>query len=343
MNERTLAENFALLALNGQDSLHKTVAKTVSLRCMAAAALLELYLENSTQSGDSCESSSGGLSGGLSAALFEADTIAVIPSRSYQREALAALFKKPNKGAGCLSALARATRLSSKSLLAIERAFVEPLFESGALEEVPKLLACDLLFDSSGVDIREYRAEQAAYTAIADSLRAELLEEGPLTDEAIILLWLLRESGCLHDIFSHDELSILGGRMVALYQSSPLARSLYTLVLHRTLETTFKRFLHIKQAAFSTPVGVGLNFVFPVFERSQSVFVDTDAWFSDHAARLAALERRLREHGHNVSVLQTGAVPLIKIDNCLYRAVPTAQVISRVPIHGLRLRKCPLC
>ena len=50
------------------------------------------------------------------------------------------------------------------------------------------------------------------------------------------------------------------------------------------------------------------------------------------------LKKRLEEGGHIYSVVRYGDVPLIKIDNILYEAIPEA-IGGRIPIHGVRLRR----
>lgn len=76
-------------------------------------------------------------------------------------------------------------------------------------------------------------------------------------------------------------------------------------------------------------------------ERSQSVFIDIEAWFENKEQRLQDVEARLAKYGHQYTVLRRGAVPLIQIDNVLYEAVPTIRQL-KVPVQGMRLRKYPL-
>ena len=45
MKALTFAQEFALIALNAQDSLHMTTVKKIAVRCMAAAAILEWAME----------------------------------------------------------------------------------------------------------------------------------------------------------------------------------------------------------------------------------------------------------------------------------------------------------
>ena len=65
------------------------------------------------------------------------------------------------------------------------------------LEEIPNLLGCDMNYVTASVTMREYRSNEEAYTRITEGLRAEILEDGEMTDETILMLWLLRESSCL--------------------------------------------------------------------------------------------------------------------------------------------------
>jgi hypothetical protein len=156
------------------------------------------------------------------------------------------------------------------------------------------------------------------------------------------MLWLMRESGCFNDIFSDEELKRVKVRMSELFENSNLARKVLPVAIHSSLEIGIKKFLRLKRAAMGTPTGTGINFTFPVFERSQSVFIETEAYFEGKEARLHDVLTRLREKGHNYTVLREGTVPLIKIDNLIYEAVPSAVNGGKMPIHGVRLRRYPL-
>jgi len=90
-----------------------------------------------------------------------------------------------------------------------------------------------------------------------------------------------------------------------------------------------------------TPTGIGINFVFPIIERSQSIFIDTEEWLPKASQRLEDVKKRLQENGHNYIIIREGAVPLIKIDNIIYEAIPEA-IQGRIPIHGVRLRRYPI-
>lgn len=328
--ELRFSQNFSLVALNAQDSLHLTNAKKVALRCMAAASILELYLEQGfTLDKDMVTFNRKGL---------ERPDIPL-----YQEIVLEAVLGRKESSSDTLAHLLTVvSKLSKKYLLKIERAFADSLIGNHALEEIPNLLGCDLLFNTAGVSMKEYRSNEELFTRVIENLRAETLEEGLMTDESIFMLWLMRESGCLNDIFSDEELKRVRVRMSELFENSNLARKVLPVAIHSSREITIKKFLRLKRAAMSTPTGIGINFTFPAFERSQSVFIDTEAYFGSKEERLCDVLTRLREKGHNYTVLSEGTVPLIKIDNLIYEAVPSAVNGGKMPIHGVRLRRYPL-
>lgn len=328
MGELSLAQSFSLVALNAQDSRHLTNAKKVSLRCMAAATILEFVLENRvTKEGEIVKFDKKALE--ISSTMYQD---AVIEALSGSKDTLEDTL--PN-------ILKRVTTLSGKKLKAIEHAFAGYLVALGLLEEIPALLGCDLEFETASISMKEYRSEASYYSRIAESLRAEVLEKGPMSDETVLMLWLLRESSCLYDLFSKEELKRVAERNIELLENNELAKSLYGVNVHKSIETGIKNFLKLKKEVMATPVGSGFNFVFPFIERSQSIFIDTESYFANKAERMRVIRERLEKHGHTYEVVRDGDVPIIKIDNVLYEAVPHAKQY-RVPVHGVRLRKYPL-
>ena len=328
MREWTFAQGFALLALNAQDSLHMTTAKKIAVRCMAAAAILEWELDQ------------GNLQGPFSTISEEdVENLAAVP---HQQEVLRELLKRKEGLQTALpERLKQVIHFTNRILKRIESSFADPLKGMDLLEEIPNLLGCDMNYVTASVTMREYRSNEEAYTRITEGLRAEILEDGEMTDETILMLWLLRESSCLYDFFSKEELKRVAQRMTQLYQTNAMARAILAIDIHRAPEIAVKNFLRGKKEAFSTPIGTGVDFVFPFLERSQSIFIETEAWFENKEQRLQDVEARLAQYGHHYTVLRQGAVPLIRIDNVLYEAVPTA-VQMKVPVQGMRLRKYPL-
>ncbi|ANS73776.1 hypothetical protein AWM70_03645 [Paenibacillus yonginensis] len=322
MNDLTLAQQFSLVGLNGQDSLHGTVVKKAALRCVAAAVVLEAWLEGIfVQEGERF--------------VLDLSKTEAFCEEPYRQLVMKTLLPKGKK-AELSWWIRKASGLSKRKLTRLEHAITAPLRKQWLIEDIPGLLGCDLYLHSSGVEIKEYRTDNQTFTRITESVRAEVLEEGSITDETICMLWLLRESGCMHDLFSQNEMQTIAEKMGNLYRSHPLARQLYRLQIRRGFELAYKQFLKFKRRAVQTVTGSGINFLFPALERSQSVFIEMEAWFSNPERRLKDIKNRLESQGHEFTVLREGQIPLIKIDNVVYEAIPHA-IYGRVPIHGVRL------
>ena len=326
MENLKLAQSFSIIGLNAQDSLNMTTEKKVSLHCMSAAAILEIYLDGYfTEIGDK---------------LLLKKTILDNPSITlYQEVILKLLFDKKDTIEGDLTWwLTKSSNLSGNQLKSLEHSIADSLKGIDLIEEIPNLLGCDLYYKSAGVSIREYRSNMDEYSKIAESIRAEVLEEGSVTDEIIFMLWLLRESACLQDVFSKSELEKVAIRISELSQSDPLAKKIFEVNIYHGIELAVKEFLRIKKNAIMSPTGTGVNFIFPFIDRSQSVFIDTEEWFPNLQQRLEEVKARLESAGHVYIVIRDGDVPLIKIDNIIYEAIPEA-VASKITIHGVRLRR----
>lgn len=325
MSDFTLAEQFALIALDGQDALHMSVAKRMALRCTAAAAVLELQLEHGFSENNEFLSTSNEQSLTL-----------------YQQTALRLLAPRP--GEDVWRVVKRTESLRDKALKELERTVADSLMGKNLMDRVQSLLACDINFEVQSMDLQQYRAQEHEFLRLSECFRAEILEDDTMADDNVIFFWLLRESGCVHDLFSQGELATVDVQMQKAYRTNELAKSLLGLEIHKAGEAIWLSFLSAKKRAAKTDYGIGLNFIFPMFERSQSVFIDTEQLFEENEKFLALILERLSRH--RVQVLRTGKVPLLRIDNVLYEAVPSAVQVSgggmRIPVYGARLRRYPL-
>lgn len=326
MKDLKFAQNFSVMALNAQDSLRMTVSKKVALRCVAASIILEAYLDDKFKLVDD-------------KLILEKDIINKENEMIYQDIVFNALFGKEKSISKGLSWwLNKASNLSSKVLKEIEKAIVDSLKGEDLIEEIPNLLGCDLLYDSASISAREYRSNMDEYLSITEGIRAEALEDGEMEDEAILILWLLRESACMKDFFSKSEIKLIEEKMNKVYSVNKIARELYRINIYHGMELAAKGFLSMKKNAMSTPTGTGVSFIFPIIERSQSIFIETEEWFANSKQRLDEVIKRLEAKKHSVIILREGSVPLLKIDNIIYEALPHA-IQGRVAIHGVRLRK----
>ena len=161
MRDYTLAQQYALVGLNGLESIHMDMAKSAVIRAIAMAQSLERFLS-------------------------EDETAEQLSERLEE-------------------ILSKTRKQKKKESQALEREIVEHLKADGVLEEVPNLLACDMYYYTAGVNLREYRCDPNVYMQIIEHVRKEALEGETLTLNVICLLWLFRESGCMHDIFSVAE------------------------------------------------------------------------------------------------------------------------------------------
>lgn len=226
--------------------------------------------------------------------------------------------------------------LSNKQLKKFETAISDDLKAMDLLEDIPSLLGSDMYFDTAEVEVRAYRSNMEAYSSITENIRAEILEEGSVTDEVICMLWLLRECGCMHDFFSLNEIEKVNIKLHDLYQSNVWAKALLPIQIRHGIELGIKRFLELKTKFAKTFIGSSINLLFPALEPSRAVFIETESWFDNSNQRLDAVITRLLSYGHEVKVMERGSIATLKIDNLLYDAIPHF-VMMKVPIQGVRL------
>lgn len=294
MKELILSQQYALLALNGQESLHPSVAKNAVLRAVAAARVLETELGRDTNSFSE-----------FSAALQKAVQIA--------------------------------KTLKKKEASQIEQEVVNALKAEELLKEVPDLLGCDMDYDTSGIELKAYLSDEISYVRIKEGLRAEILEDGPISLEYAVLLWLLRESGCIHDLFSISEQSRVEERMTEGAAQDEQYRTLWEAEFHSIFEGVMNRFVKTKSKLFKNPYLEGVNLAFPYLDRRKSVFIDMVILGTNVADRRAAAIEYLSKKGFTVEEIRIGSETLLKIGNIYYRIFPMTKTAYKVPIQGVNL------
>ncbi len=294
MKELILSQQYALLALNGQESLHPSVAKNAVLRAVAAARVLETELGRDTNSFLE-----------FSAALQKAVQIA--------------------------------KTLKKKEASQIEQEVVNALKAEELLKEVPDLLGCDMDYDTSGIELKAYLSDEISYVRIKEGLRAEILEDGPISLEYAVLLWLLRESGCIHDLFSISEQSRVEERMTEGAAQDEQYRTLWEAEFHSIFEGVMNRFVKTKSKLFKNPYLEGVNLAFPYLDRRKSVFIDMVIWGTNVADRRAVAVEYLSKKGFTVEEIRIGSETLLKIGNIYYRIFPMTKTAYKVPIQGVNL------
>lgn len=219
----------------------------------------------------------------------------------------------------------------------LERKIYAGLESKNLIAKVNSLLGCDLFYDKN-IRLKVYVSDSREFEYQIDYLRAEFLEDGPVTDEGLLMVWLLREAQCLSEVFSYNEQNKISTRMSELSEQNKIAKTLYPIKIKSTIEAMINGYLRLKSEFAATNIGKGINFIFPFLEREQSVFIDTEEYFPNAKMRLENVLARISEQGHTYEVLRTGSVPVVKIDNIKYELLPGAMG-SEIPVHGVRLRR----
>lgn len=292
MKDYTLAQQYALVGLDGLESLHTNMAKSAVIRAVAVAQLLERLL---------------------------AEGRSVEQFRENLEEGLEKIRKQKKKDAQ-----------------ALEKEITGLLKADGMLEEVPDLLACDMNYYTAGVNMKTYRCDKEAYLQITENVRAEILKESSVTMNSICLLWLFRESGCMHEIFSVEEQKRVENRMVQTMAENEIYRILWESEFHNSLENIAGSLLQFRENLFHNPYLEGVNMVFPFLDRRQAIFIDFVVLGTTVKNRRMAIMSFLSERGHYVEEVKSGSETLLKIDNAYYRVFP-ATVVYKLPIQGARL------
>lgn len=300
MKDYPLSLQYALIGLDGQSSLQMTAAKSAVLRAVMAARLLEELF------GDLTETEMGSID--------------------------AAEWKKRLE-----NGLKAVCGMSKKETAELERETAGFLKADRTLEEAPDLLGCDMNYYTSGVSLKVYRTVREIYLGITERLRAEVLEEGPLTLEAVCLLWLLRESECIHDLFSVEEQNTVQSRMMHASSEQELYRVLWQTEFHSAWEQFASGFLRGKKNLFRNPYLEGVNLLFPFLERRQAIFIDFVVLGSSVMSRRMEVMSFLCERGHYVEDVKFGDETLLRIDNVYYRIFPKTVQVRSIPIQGICL------
>ena len=227
--------------------------------------------------------------------------------------------------------------LKKKEAKQIEKEMASMLEADGVLEEIPDILGCEMDYYTAGVELKAYRSDDDIYLRICEGLRAEILEDGVITAECAVLLWLLRESGCIHDLFSVAEQDKVQARMTEAASENEIFRVLWEAEFHSAVESFAGRFLRAKHDLFKNPYLEGVNLAFPYLERRKSIFIDFVIFGTDVKERRIAVMEHLSKMGHYVEEVKSGSETLIKVDHAYYRIFPTTKRSYKVPIQGANL------
>ncbi len=263
---------------------------------------------------------------GIQAAMFIEENLELIKSR------------KAEEFQGNWKLVANQIRKLSKTEAEnLEQAVVTPLKTDGVLEEVQDLLACDINYDTAGVDIKVYRTEAVIYQTLSKKIRAEVLENDNLTEEIFALLWLIRESCCFHELFTVEEQKCLEQRMGKITSENPIYHTIWKTEFHNKFENAILKFLNAKSNLFKNPYLEGVNLIYPYLDRRKAIFIDVVVLGTTVASRRLAAIEYLNKRGHYVEEIKNGTETILKIDNSYYRIWPSARRYYKIPVQGVNL------
>lgn len=227
--------------------------------------------------------------------------------------------------------------MKKKQRQLIEKQIVDILTAEGILEEIPNLLGCDINYYQAGVTMREYRSDGNEYNRIVESIRAVVLEPGEVDLETACLLWLFRECGCMHDMFSAEEQRLVQNRLLEVSGQNPLYHAIWEAEYHSGVRQAYIGFLKWKHNRFANPYLEGINLLFPFLDRKQAIFIDLVVLGSTVQDRRKAAIEFLEKNGHHCEELRMGNEVLVKVDNNFYRIWPSSRRYYKVPVQGAEL------
>lgn len=227
-------------------------------------------------------------------------------------------------------------KISKKEVKEIENKLAQELYDSGVMRKLPDLLACDLTYETAGIDLKSYYCDKEVYLPMVEEIRAEVLDGGEVTEETKFLLWLLRETGCLHDFFSTKEQEELQKRFLQLSVEDEKYNELLNYEFHNSFVTSYLNFLKKKSNLFKNPYLEGVALVFPFLERRKAIFIDSVIFGTTVLTRREAVIEHLRGKGHQVEEVKNGEETILRVDNMYYRLFPGSRA-CRIPIQGINL------
>jgi hypothetical protein len=232
--------------------------------------------------------------------------------------------------------ISRVRKMSKKERHKLEKEMTAALKAEEALTEIPNLLGCDMTYYTANVTIREYRSELREYQRIVESIRAEILEPGEASLETVCLLYLCRETGCMHDIFSVEEQEQIQSRMIEMMAATPFYKALLETEFYSGIRNAYLGFLRAKTNLFKNPYLEGVNLLFPFLDRKQAIFIDMVIVGTTVEERRRKTIEFLRSNGHVCEEVPMGSERFIKVDNKYYRIFPSTRS-CKVPIQGIEL------
>ena len=226
--------------------------------------------------------------------------------------------------------------MKRKERNALEKEFTDILKAEGILKEIPNLLGCDMNYYTANVTMREYKSDSALYQYIIEKIRTCVLEQTELPEDIVILLWLFRESGCMHDIFSQEEQEKVRIKLIQAAEEKSLYKAILEQEFHSAVWLLGLKFMNWKHKIFTNPYLEGVNLMFPFLDRRQAIFIDMVIMGTSVKDRRSAAIAFLEKNGHTCEEIKNGTETIVKVDNEYYRIFPSTRSF-KIPIQGVEL------
>lgn len=324
MNNLSLVNRFALISLNGIRVSQNSFISRMRNRCFIAAKLLDFIFD-----GIMVEANNN----------YHFADVSGCRCSGTDRVIYDMLKNKISKDCTIAGWMKVINTFPQKKCNQIAELIIDGLINNCLLDNIPSLLECDLNYQTSEVKIRQYRSSYGLYHSEIDYIKAELLDNGVISDEVISLIWLLKQNGDLKYIFSLEELEKVQEVLNNIYRENSFGHNLLRASIGYETTRGWKTFLKIKKNFSKTQLGSGIVFKIPALQKDESIFIETNKMFSNAQERLADVKNRLETNGHICEVKSEGEVPLVEIDNILYELIPDAVRVSLLNVHGVRLRR----
>lgn len=315
-----LVKEYCLISLNAERINENTLTMRIKNKCIASAILLQFFLENNQNY------------------VLKRDIIKNIPEKL---KFIHYILDGSSEEITLNELLDELKKLDSENYNKIANVQKENFIKSENLEMISALLECDLNYENSGVQLYEYRSNSREYTDMISNIRKAVFNSEKISDEKMILIWLLNESQDLLKIFDDSEIGFLNEIIEQMCKEKKIFDIFFKNTIFNRVDKFENNFLKEKEKWAKTEIGLGVVSRIPILQKSESIFIETQKMFTDNLQRIKAVEERVREKGHLFEIISSGSkTAIVKIDNSYYELIPDAVRVYFTNIHGVRLKRC---
>lgn len=324
MSDLTLSKKFALITLNGVQTKRTSTIACLKERCLIVSQLLDYIM---------CKK----MIEVKKRYCFVNDSSTMI--KESEKIVFGILKENSDNGHSIMEWVDLIAAVPKKQCNQFVNTLINEMVADHLIDDISSLLECDFNYQTSGIKIREYRSSNMQYHNEIEYVKAELLDGGAVSDEVISLIWLIKQSGDLLNIFSSEEVGKIQEVITKLYVENSFVNSLFSTNIKGDISRGWKAFLFHKNGLAKTQLGNGFISKIPALEKSESIFIQTEKMFANSKERIADVKKILESNGHICQVRSTGEISLMEIDNILYELIPDAVRVRVMNVHGVRLRR----